>query len=121
MRSTRATGGQAALDIARSTPFDLVICDLLMPDVDGFGVVAELGADPRTRDLPILILTAHELSEVERTVLNGRVLGVAAKGDTGSEGLRDWLARAVASARAGPGPTAVERPGSGGENPVRRG
>ena len=45
---TRATGGQAALDIARSTPFDLVICDLLMPDVDGFGVVAAFGADPRT-------------------------------------------------------------------------
>ena len=95
---TRATSGQAAIDIARHTPFDLVICDLLMPDLDGFGVVAELGADPRTRDLPILILTAHELTDLERTVLNGKVLGVAAKGETGSEGLRDWLARAVGSA-----------------------
>jgi CheY-like chemotaxis protein len=95
---TRANSGQAALDIARLAPFDLVICDLLMPDLDGFGVVAELGADPRTRDLPILILTAHELTELERTVLNGRVLGVAAKGETGSQGLRDWLARAIASA-----------------------
>lgn len=100
---TRAASGQAALEIARITPFDLVICDLLMPDLDGFGVVAELGADPRTRDLPILILTAHELTELERTVLNGKVLGVAAKGDTGSEGLRDWLARAIATAPGRPG------------------
>lgn len=94
----RATGGHAALEIARVTSFDLVICDLLMPDLDGFGVVAELGADPRTRDLPILILTAHELSDVERTILNGKVLGVAAKGETGTAGLRDWLTRAIASA-----------------------
>ena len=100
---TRATSGQAAIDIARHTPFDLVICDLLMPDLDGFGVVAELGADPRTRDRPILILTAHELTDLERTVLKGKVLGVAAKGETGSEGLRDWLARAVASAPGQPG------------------
>jgi len=95
---TRATSGKAAFEIARFTPFDLVICDLLMPDLDGFGVVAELGADPRTRDLPILILTAHELSELERTVLNGKVLGVAAKSETGTDGLRDWLKRAIASA-----------------------
>ena len=95
---TRATSGQAGLEIARSNPFDLVICDILMPDLDGFGVVAELGADSRTRDLPILILTAHELSELERTVLNGKILGVAAKADTGTDGLRDWLKRAVASA-----------------------
>jgi signal transduction histidine kinase/CheY-like chemotaxis protein len=95
---TRATGGQAGLEIARSRSFDLVICDLLMPDLDGFGVVAELGADPRTRDLPILILTAHGLSELERTILNGKVLGVAAKGETGTDGLRDWLKRAIASA-----------------------
>lgn len=66
-------------------------------------MVAELGADPRTRDLPILILTAHELTELERTVLNGKGLGVAAKGDTGSEGLRDWLARAIATAPGRPG------------------
>jgi signal transduction histidine kinase/CheY-like chemotaxis protein len=95
---TRATSGQAGLEIARSKSVDLVICDLLMPDLDGFGVVAELGADPRTHDIPILILTAHELSELERSILNGKVLGVAAKGATGTDGLRDWLNRAIASA-----------------------
>jgi CheY-like chemotaxis protein len=95
---TRATGGLAALEFARTTPFDLVICDILMPDLDGFGVVAELEADPRTRDLPILILTSVELSDVDRTRLNGRVLGVAGKVDTGREDLRDWLTRAIDSA-----------------------
>ena len=45
-----------------------------------------------------VLITAHELSEVERTMLKGKVLGVAAKGETGTDGLRDWLKRAIASA-----------------------
>jgi signal transduction histidine kinase/CheY-like chemotaxis protein len=92
----RASGGQRGLDLARSSAPDLVICDLLMPDLDGFGVVAELSADPATRHLPILILTAHELSPADKSRLNGKILGVVAKGENGKAGLHDWLARALA-------------------------
>jgi signal transduction histidine kinase/CheY-like chemotaxis protein len=101
---TRALSGEAGVAIARSSPLDLVICDILMPDLDGFGVVAALSADDRTRDLPILILTAHELSEAERSRLNGKIVGVAAKGDSGREGLLSWLRRTAGSATA-PGPS----------------
>jgi DNA-binding response OmpR family regulator len=94
----RASGGRRGLDLARSDAPDLVICDLLMPDLDGFGVVAELSADPATRHLPILILTAHELSAADKTRLNGKILGVVAKGESGKLGLREWLARALATA-----------------------
>ena len=90
-----ATGGRAALEIARSSPVDLVICDILMPDIDGFGVVAELKADTRTSDMPILILTGHELSDAEKARLNGKILGVVTKGESAKEGLRAWLARAT--------------------------
>jgi signal transduction histidine kinase/CheY-like chemotaxis protein len=92
---TRALSGEAGLAIARSSPLDLVICDILMPDLDGFGVVAALNQDHRTRDLPILILTAHELSDADRSRLNGKIVGVAAKGETGKDGLLTWLRRAV--------------------------
>jgi CheY-like chemotaxis protein len=91
----RATGGKAGLDLARSASPDLVICDLLMPDLDGFGVVAELAASPWTRHLPVLILTAHEITESEKTRLNGNILGIVAKGENGKAGLHDWLIRAL--------------------------
>ena len=66
-----------------------------MPDLDGFGVVAELRADSRTHDLPILVLTHHELTGAEKVRLNGQILGVVAKGESGKSGLREWLDRAT--------------------------
>ena len=91
----RANGGRAAVEIARNSPIDLVICDILMPDLDGFGVVAELKADPRTREVPILILTGHELTGPEKARLNGKILGVLTKGESAKEGLLAWLAQAT--------------------------
>ena len=94
-----AYDGRQALDLARQQPPDLVICDLLMPDLDGFGVVAALKAEPRTQEVPIIVLTAHELSPQEKSRLNGKILGVVGKGDVAAAGLRDWLVRVGAGAR----------------------
>jgi signal transduction histidine kinase/DNA-binding response OmpR family regulator len=88
----RADGGREAIAMARDTAMDLVICDLVMPDLDGFDVVAALKADPTTQGVPILIVTAHDLTEADKARLNGRVLGVVSKGTGASAGLRDWLA-----------------------------
>jgi signal transduction histidine kinase/CheY-like chemotaxis protein len=88
-----AYDGRQALDLARKRPPDLVICDLLMPDLDGFGVVSALKAEPRTQEIPILVLTAHELSPDEKLRLNGKILGVVGKGEAAASGLRDWLVR----------------------------
>ena len=87
------------IELARSTCPDLVICDLLMPDVDGFEVVARLNEDPVTAAIPILVLTAHDLSEADKVRLNGRVLGIATKGTHGTDGLTDWLARVLPPGR----------------------
>jgi CheY-like chemotaxis protein len=88
-----ASGGREGVAMASAEQIDFVICDILMPDLDGFGVVAELRADPRTHDLPILVLTHHELTTAEKTRLNGEILGVVAKGESGHAGLRAWLAK----------------------------
>jgi CheY-like chemotaxis protein len=88
-----APDGAGGLRLAHEQQFDLIICDLLMPDVDGFTVIAALTADPATRHTAILVLTAHDLTESEKDRLNGKVLGTIRKGDHAQEGLATWLAR----------------------------
>ncbi|GIJ77065.1 GAF domain-containing protein [Micromonospora phaseoli] len=54
-----ATDGVDALRLATDTAFDLVLTDVMMPRLDGFGLVAALRADPRTRYVPIVLLSAR--------------------------------------------------------------
>ena len=53
------TDGQAALDAARAEPPDLVISDIMMPKLDGFGLLLALRADPHLREVPIILLSAR--------------------------------------------------------------
>ncbi|WP_260854414.1 response regulator [Paraburkholderia sp. BCC1884] len=54
-----AADGQAALEAARAEPPDLVLSDVMMPRLDGFGLLRELRADPQLRDTPVLMLSAR--------------------------------------------------------------
>jgi CheY-like chemotaxis protein len=59
--------GQAALDSAQTQPFDVVLLDVMMPRIDGFTACARLHANPQTRDLPVIFLTAKSQElEVQR-------------------------------------------------------
>jgi CheY-like chemotaxis protein len=91
----RANGGREGLELAARERVDFVICDLLMPDLDGFGVVGELKSRPETRDTPIVILTAHTLSAEDKARLNGKIVGVVDKGSHAQAGLREWLSLVV--------------------------
>jgi DNA-binding response OmpR family regulator len=57
-----APGGQEALRLIREQPFDVVILDIMMPDVSGFDVVRQLNDDP-TPPPPIIFLTARSGEE----------------------------------------------------------
>jgi signal transduction histidine kinase len=59
--------GEAALAAARLRPPDLVLTDVMMPRLDGFGLLRELRADPRTSTIPVILLSARagEESRVE--------------------------------------------------------
>ncbi|WP_341719601.1 SpoIIE family protein phosphatase [Micromonospora sp. FIMYZ51] len=54
-----AGDGVEALRLATESTFDLVLTDVMMPRLDGFGLVAALRAEPRTRSVPIVLLTAR--------------------------------------------------------------
>ena len=59
-----ANGGEKALRIAQSDPPpDLILLDIMMPEMDGYQVLDQLKGDPRTRDIPVIFLSAK--SEVE--------------------------------------------------------
>lgn len=53
-----ATGGEAALAFAHETPTDLVILDVMMPDMDGLEVLRRLKADPRTEHATVVMFSA---------------------------------------------------------------
>jgi putative two-component system response regulator len=62
-----ATGPVRGLDLARAEPRpDLVLLDIGMPEMDGFQVLQALKADIRTRDTPVIFLTAHDSSSEEQ-------------------------------------------------------
>ena len=92
-----ALGGKEAVARVQRGGIDFIICDLVMPDLDGFGVIAALKADGATADIPILICTARDLSEADKARLNGQILGVVTKGSGAGDGLRAWLAAAISS------------------------
>lgn len=60
-----ARGGRQALDILTQTRPDIVLLDLMMPDVDGLEVCRQIRADPRMKDLPVAVFTAAEMRQEE--------------------------------------------------------
>ena len=63
---TLAENGTAALELARDGEFDLVLLDLMMPGLSGFEALSRLKADERTRDVPVIMISA--LDELDSTV-----------------------------------------------------
>lgn len=53
-----ASGGPPALDIVQSTPLDLILLDIKMPDMDGYTVCEKIKADPRFGDIPVIFISA---------------------------------------------------------------
>jgi CheY-like chemotaxis protein len=89
-RVIEASGGQAGIDLVRQQRPDIVILDLMMPEVDGFAVLEMLKREPNTRDIPVIVITAKVLSEEERQLLLGQVEVLLHKGlFTESELLED--------------------------------
>ena len=100
-----AENGQLGLDeVAVAVP-DVIILDLLMPVLDGFGVLAALRSMPKLRATPVIVCTAVELDQDQRAQLEADTAHVVAKGEGTVKQLRELL-RSVLS---------MEREASGAE------
>jgi threonine synthase len=75
-----AHDGRAGLAMVRQDPPDLILLDLMMPELDGFGVIDALKRDQQLRDVPVIVVTAAELSTAEKGRLQGHVRTTLQKG-----------------------------------------
>ena len=75
-----APGGAEAISAIHTDPPNLVVLDLMMPDVDGFAVLENLKTNQLTRDIPVVVVTAKELGKSERARLQQRVEALLQKG-----------------------------------------
>jgi signal transduction histidine kinase/DNA-binding response OmpR family regulator len=97
-----AAGGEEGIEKALSDPPALVLLDLLMPEVDGFAVVERLRAEPATARVPIVILTAKQLSADDKQRLSGQINYLAEKGDFDREALIELVRSLTATPEGRP-------------------
>jgi len=76
-----ATNGREAIELVDKEHPDLVILDLMMPDVDGFAVLDALRGKPETANIPVIVATAKELTVDEKSRLQGQIQSLMMKGD----------------------------------------
>ena len=75
-----AYDGRAGLELIRRERPDLVLLDLMMPEMDGFTVITHLKEAQETADIPIIVITAKELTVQERRRLSGQIESLLQKG-----------------------------------------
>ncbi len=86
-----ATNGEKGLATVREIKPDLVITDLMMPDVDGFAVIRTLRGDDALKHIPIVVVSAKELTNQEKLFLNENVDMLLQKGSFIEEGFMEEL------------------------------
>jgi signal transduction histidine kinase/CheY-like chemotaxis protein len=78
---TEAENGQVAVEVLTAARPDVIILDLMMPKMDGFEFLNELRARPPWRDIPVVVITAKDLTEADRERRNGGVERIIQKSD----------------------------------------
>jgi CheY-like chemotaxis protein len=101
---TEADSGRRGLEILAQAAPDLVVLDLMMPEMDGFEFVAELRRTESGRRIPVVVVTAKEITAEDRARLNGHVRRIFHKGSFSREELTAELRRALESGRPGARP-----------------
>jgi threonine synthase len=89
-----ASGPEALAQVAAHTP-DLMILDLMMPGMDGFAVLDAIRKQPATATMPVVVVTAKELTPAEDRRLQGRIRRLMPKGEFLSEDLLGEIDRAL--------------------------
>ncbi len=84
-----ASNGQEGIELAQRELPDLIILDLMMPELDGFAVLDKLKANPETASIPVIVVTAKELTPEEKKRLEGQIHSLMQKGEFMNDELLD--------------------------------
>lgn len=84
---TEAMSGRQTIVLARKELPDVILLDLMMPEMDGFAVLDELKAKPETASIPVIVVTAKELTSEEKKRLSGHIHSLMQKGEFMSDEL----------------------------------
>ena len=94
-RVLEAENGRAALDqLALETP-SVVFLDLMMPEMDGFGFLEQMHKQERLRSIPVIVITAKDLTDEDRLRLNGGIVQVLEKGAYKRDELLEYVGSAI--------------------------
>jgi len=86
-----ASDGASGIDLIRSKKPDLVLLDLMMPGVDGFEVLDLMKADDSLREIPVIVITAKDLTSDDYRRLSGKVESLLQKGEFMEEELYESI------------------------------
>ena len=98
-RVTEADNGRVALDLLAKEIPDIILIDLMMPEMDGFDLIAALRKQPDWRRIPVIVITALDLTAADRARLNSGVEGILLKSSFDPAHLVQTVRQAVANAR----------------------
>jgi threonine synthase len=90
-----AQDGKSGLEIIRKEQPDLVLLDLMMPNIDGFGVLEAMKADENLKQIPVIIVTAKELTASDKSRLSGQVEALLQKGAFMEDDLLEGIIEAL--------------------------
>ena len=90
-----AEGGRQGIDLVRQVQPDLVLLDLMMPDVDGFEVLETIRADDELSETRIIVITAKSLTASERRRLSGQIEFLLQKGSFMDDDLLEDILKAL--------------------------
>ncbi len=86
-----AENGRIGLDMVYQRPPDLILLDLMMPEMDGFAVLDTLKTDKELSKIPVIVVTAKELTNLEKQRLSGKVQSLMQKGAFSDQDIVDKM------------------------------
>ena len=113
-RVFHAVDGRDGVEQARTRLPDLIITDLMMPGLDGFGVLEALKADDRTRSIPVIVVSAKDLTAVDRQRLKGNIEAIYQKGSLPPRTFVDQVVEVLENKTGGPPAQSQKKEGANG-------
>ncbi len=96
-----AGNGKEGLEAIQACRPDAILLDLMMPEMDGFAVVSQLQSDPALQMIPVIVVTAKDITQDDRDRLNGYVQRIIQKTPVGRDEILNEVRSLVTSATSG--------------------